>query len=155
MTQQGGGWLRVQLPTRPNGSQGWIRARDASLGVVDDRVVVDLASRTLIWSRGGVVQLQATVGVGGPSSPTPTGVFFVTDVLPGEGPEYGAFIVALNGHSDVFTEFEGGDASIAIHGTNDPSSIGAAASSGCVRADPHTLAVLAASLAAGTPVDIE
>jgi lipoprotein-anchoring transpeptidase ErfK/SrfK len=155
VTQQSGTWLRVQLPTRPNGSQGWILARDASVSTVDDRVDVDLSTRTLTWSHSGVVRVQAVVGVGAPNSPTPTGNFFVTDVLPGEGPEYGAWIVALDAHSDVFTEFEGGDARIAIHGTNDPSSIGRAASSGCVRADARTLAALAASLPAGTPVDVE
>jgi lipoprotein-anchoring transpeptidase ErfK/SrfK len=152
VTQQGGAWLRVQLPTRPNGSQGWIHARDATLGTVADRVDVDLASRTLTWRRAGVVQLQAVVGIGAPDSPTPAGSFFVTDVLPGEGPEYGAWIVALDAHSDVFTEFEGGDARIAIHGTDDPSSIGRSASSGCVRTDPRTLAALAGSLPPGTPV---
>ena len=59
-----------------------------------------------------------------------------------------------NGHSDTFTEFDGGDAWIAIHGTNDPSSIGAAVSSGCVRVAADPLTALAAGLPAGTPVVI-
>ena len=151
--QRGGDWLRVALPTRPNGSEGWIRARDATLDTVADKVVVDLAARTLTWTRNGEVQLHATVAIGAPASPTPTGSFFVTDVLPSSG-AYGDWVVALDAHSDTFTEFEGGDARIAIHGTNDPSSIGRAASSGCVRADAETLATLAAALPAGTPVDV-
>jgi lipoprotein-anchoring transpeptidase ErfK/SrfK len=153
--QQGGDWLRVQLPTRPNGAVGWIRSKDATLDSVTDRVVVDRAERTLTWTRGGTVQLQATVAIGAPSSPTPTGDFFVTDVLP-ENPngEYGAWVIALNAHSDAFTEFQGGDARIAIHGTNDPASIGRAASAGCVRTEPGVLATLATSLPAGTPVEI-
>jgi len=70
------------------------------------------------------------------------------------GSEYGAWVVALNGHSDAFTEFEGGDARIAIHGTNDPSSIGRASSNGCVRVTGDALALLANSLPPGTPVTI-
>jgi lipoprotein-anchoring transpeptidase ErfK/SrfK len=153
--QQGGDWLRVQLPTRPNGAEGWIRSKDATLDAVTDRVVVDLGERTLTWTRGGAVQLVATVAIGAPSSPTPTGTFFVTDVLP-ENPtgEYGAWVIALNAHSDAFTEFQGGDARIAIHGTDNPSSIGRAASAGCVRTEPGVLATLAQSLPAGTPVEI-
>ena len=81
--------------------------------------------------------------------------FFVTDVL-AEPPNgaYGSWSLALDGHSDAFAEFQGGDARIAIHGTNDPSSIGRAASFGCVRVDADTLARLAAAIAPGTPVVI-
>ena len=155
VSQLGGDWLKVELPTRPNGSEGWIRARDADLSSVVDEVSVDRASRTLVWTHGGVVQLRATVGIGAPSSPTPSGTFFVTDVLPRDpSGSYGAWIVALNGHSDAFTEFEGGDARIAIHGTNDPSSIGKAVSAGCVRLTADPLARLAHALPPGTPVII-
>jgi lipoprotein-anchoring transpeptidase ErfK/SrfK len=153
VVQLGGDWLRVQLPTRPNGSEGWIRARDAALDQVDDEVDVDLAARTLTWSRAGVVQLQVSAAVGAPASPTPVGRFFVTDVLPETpGGSYGAWVVALDAHSDAFTEFEGGDARIAIHGTDAPSSIGAGVSAGCVRLADAPLAQLAAALVAGTPV---
>jgi lipoprotein-anchoring transpeptidase ErfK/SrfK len=153
VVQQGGDWLRVELPTRPNNSLGWIRARDASLNTVHDRVDVDLTAHKLAWTRDGRVMLQTTVGIGASASPTPPGDFFVTDVLPSSpGSAYGDWIVALNAHSDAYTEFEGGDARIAIHGTNDPSSIGRSVSNGCVRAPPQALASLAAGLAPGTPV---
>ena len=153
VVQQGGDWLLVQLPTRPNGATGWIRASDAVLDTRADHVDVDLATRTLVWTRGGVVQLSAPVAIGAPASPTPPGAFFVTDVLRATpGGAYGAWLIALDAHSDAFTEFEGGDARIAIHGTNDPASIGNAASSGCVRVDDARLAVLAAALEPGTVV---
>jgi lipoprotein-anchoring transpeptidase ErfK/SrfK len=88
-----------------------------------------------------------------PSTPTPTCFFFVTDQLPHDpsGP-YGAWIVALDAHSEVFSTFEGGDARIAIHGTNDPASIGDATSSGCIRVDAASLSTLAHALPLGTPV---
>ena len=99
--------------------------------------------------------LTTTVGIGAHSSPTPTGSFFLTDVLPRDpAGSYGAWILALDGHSEAFTEFEGGDARIAIHGTDDPSSIGSSVSSGCVRVASGPLVTLAASLPLGTPVVI-
>jgi lipoprotein-anchoring transpeptidase ErfK/SrfK len=50
--------------------------------------------------------------------------------------------------------FEGGDARIAIHGTNSPASIGSATSSGCLRTDAAALNTLAHGLPLGTPVDV-
>jgi hypothetical protein len=148
-----GDWIEVLLPTRPNGSEGWVRARDVSLAPVSDSVDVNLATRTLTWTRGGQAVLQTTVGVGAPSTPTPTGTFFVTDILPEDANgSYGAWLVALNAHSDAFTTFEGGDPRIALHGTNDPSSIGRAVSSGCVHVAAGPIAALAAGLVPGTPV---
>ena len=45
-------WLEVLLPLRPNGSTGWIRARDAQLGYVYDEIAVDLATENA-WSGPG------------------------------------------------------------------------------------------------------
>ena len=154
VTQRGGDWLEVLLPTRPNSSEGWIQARDARLDTRADAIVVDRAARSLVWTRNGTTMLEATVGIGAPGSPTPAGTFFVTDILAASpGSAYGAWVIALNGHSDAFTEFEGGDARIAIHGTNDPSSLGNAKSNGCVRTDDDTLAALR-TVPVGTPVVI-
>jgi lipoprotein-anchoring transpeptidase ErfK/SrfK len=155
VTQLGGDWLRVQLPTRPNGSQGWVRARDVAVSTIDDAVDIDLRARRLVWTHAGSVRLDVTTGIGAPGTPTPTGNFFVTDVLPSDpSGSYGAWVVALDAHSDAFTTFEGGDPRIAIHGTNAPGTIGAAASNGCLHVDPASLASLAAALPAGTPVTI-
>jgi hypothetical protein len=149
----GGDWIHVLLPTRPNGSEGWVLKRQVTLSPVNDQVLVDLAARLVVWAHDGVVALETIGAIGSPASPTPVGQFFVTDVLPrSPGSAYGAWIVALDGHSDTFTEFDGGDARIAIHGTNDPSSIGEAVSSGCVRVAAEPLATLAAGLPLGTPV---
>ncbi len=150
-----GQWTQVLMPTRPNGSTGWIHTADADLSTVDDAVDVDLAARTLTWTRGNQVVLRVPSAVGARSTPTPTGTFFVTDVVPYDpnGPD-GAWVIALNGHSDAYTSFEGGDARIAIHGTNDPSSIGEAVSNGCVRVDAGPLDALRAQLPLGTPVTV-
>ena len=121
-----------------------------------DAIFVDLSARTLTWARAGKVLLTSSVAVGASTSPTPKGYYYVTDVLPYDPKGgYGAWVLALNGHSDTFTEFQGGDARIAIHGTNDPSSIGRAASFGCVRVPAAALATLAAGVPIGTPVVIQ
>jgi lipoprotein-anchoring transpeptidase ErfK/SrfK len=123
---------------------------------IADAIFVDISARTLTWARGAKVLLKTTVAVGSPVSPTPKGYFFVTDVISTDPKsDYGAWVLALNGHSDAFTEFRGGDARIAIHGTDDPSSIGRAVSFGCVRVPAEVLAKLAAGVPIGTPVLIQ
>jgi lipoprotein-anchoring transpeptidase ErfK/SrfK len=148
-----GDWVQILLPIRPNGSVGWVRTIDVQLSTVSDRVDVDLAARTLTWRRDGQVLLQTSAAVGSSATPTPVGTFFVTDVVPWDpGDGRGAWVVALNGHSDAYTTFEGGDARIAIHGTSDPSSIGNPVSNGCVRLAPGPLDQLRSGVPLGTPV---
>jgi lipoprotein-anchoring transpeptidase ErfK/SrfK len=95
-----------------------------------------------------------TVGVGRPGSPTPLGRFAVTDKLSGGayGPYYGCCILALSAHQpNLPPGWPGGDR-IAIHGTNDPGSIGAATSAGCPHALDVDLRVLMRRVPLGTPV---
>jgi lipoprotein-anchoring transpeptidase ErfK/SrfK len=66
---------------------------------------------------------------------------------------YGAFALGISAHSDTLTEFDGGDGQVAIHGTNQPASIGRAASHGCVRVPPHVVKQLEL-VPLGTPVII-
>ena len=153
-TARRGDWFSVLVPVRPNGDELWVRAGDVTLSTVPDLIRIDIASRSLTWTRAGRVELSVPVAVGAPTTPTPLGTFFVTDVVPQSNPSgaYGAWIIALNGHSDAYTRFEGGDPRIAIHGTNDPSSIGQPVSNGCVRVDAGSLDALRAALVPGTPV---
>jgi lipoprotein-anchoring transpeptidase ErfK/SrfK len=148
-------WVRVVLPLRPNGSEGWVRIDDVELSEVADRIDVSLANRTLRWSRAGQVLLDATVGIGAVGSETPPGDFYVTDVLaadPADG--RGAWILALNGYSEALDTYQGGLPRLAIHGTSSPGSIGRAASAGCVRVSAEVLVRLAAGVPVGTPVII-
>jgi hypothetical protein len=150
-----GEWVKVSLPLRPNGSEGWVRASDVDVAPVEDRIDVHLADRTLRWTRRGVVILETSVAIGAAATPTPPGNFYATDLVPQDprGP-LGAWALALNGYSESFVTFDGGDPRLAIHGTNDPGSIGAAASNGCVRIGADDLAKLASGVPLGTPVTI-
>lgn len=151
-----GEWLEVALPVRPNGSTGWVRRTDVSLQSVDQSIVIDVAARTLTLRDGGTTVLTTSVAVGTDDNPTPTGTFYVVDKLDTGDPSgpYGRFAFGLSAHSEVLTEFAGGDGQVGIHGTDDPSSIGQAASHGCVRVPPEVAAQLAASVPLGTPVAI-
>ena len=151
-----GAWLHVLLPTRPNGGSGWIRRSDVELREIDTEVHVDLAARRLTVTQGGREVLSTAVAVGSPKVPTPVGHFFVVDELDtgNVASAYGPYAFGLSAHSDVLTEFGGGDGQVAIHGTNDPASIGHDVSHGCIRV-PNDIAVrLAGLLSLGTPVEI-
>src|SRR5262245_28417517 len=146
-----GEWIRVLLPVRPNNATGWVRFKDVDVTVTTDEVHVSLAERTMTWFRDGQPVVTSPVAVGAAGSPTPSGSYYVTDVIGGGG-AFGPALLALNGHSDTYTEFAGGDARLALHGTNDPASIGLAASHGCVRLPNDLIVELAQSLGPGTPV---
>lgn len=150
------GWLEVLLPVRPNGSTGWVRAADVDLREVDLEVRVDLAARELVVLEAGEELLATPAAIGDPDHPTPTGRFYVTDKLetPDASGAYGPYAIGLAAHSDVLTEFAGGDGQIGIHGTNDPGSIGQDVSHGCVRIPNDVVVELAHLLPLGTPVTI-
>lgn len=152
------GWLEVDLPIRPNGSTGWIRAETVSLAQTGYRVVVELgAHRLTLYDRDRVV-VRAPVGVGVSETPTPGGVYYIKELLrpPDPGGAYGPYAYGLSGFSNVLTSFGGGDGVIGIHGTNDPSSIGRDVSHGCIRIgnDVITRLVETVGLPLGTPVEI-
>ncbi|HEY8546555.1 MAG TPA: L,D-transpeptidase [Acidimicrobiales bacterium] len=151
------GWLQVALPERPNGSTGWI-VDDGSVELreVDERIEIDLAARTLTLYDGGTEVLTTPVAIGSADAPTPTGDFYVVDKLATGDPDhaYGPFAFGLSAHSDVLTEFAGGDGQVGIHGTNDPASVGQAVSHGCIRVPNDVAVALDARLALGTPVRI-
>jgi lipoprotein-anchoring transpeptidase ErfK/SrfK len=149
------GWLEVALPTRPNGSTGWIRDEAVDIEEVSYELVVDVTARTLTLLDGGETVLTTAAAVGTPDLPTPTGDFYLTDKLAtGDDGAYGPFALGLSAHSEVLTEFAGGDGQVGIHGTNDPDSIGRPVSHGCVRVANDVITQLADLLPLGTPVTV-
>ena len=74
-------WYRVQLPQRPNGVTGWVRAGDVDIAPVHTRIVVDVSRRQLTFFRNGRLRLSTMVAVGSPATPTPTGRFYVNQRL--------------------------------------------------------------------------
>jgi len=97
-------------------------------------IVVSLEDRKLALIEDGQVKKVYTVAVGKPSTPSPTGTFTIErrvanptyhhsgrTVLPGPGNPVGTRWMGLSKHG------------YGIHGTNEPNSIGKAASHGCIR----------------------
>ncbi len=146
-------WYRVQVPSPPNGSGGWVRASDVRAYPVTSRVVVDLSSRRALVYRRDRLAFSAPVAIGAPQTPTPVGRFFVNErflLASADGP-FGIAALGISAHSEVLQDWvQGGP--IALHGTNDPSSIGSAASHGCVRLANSDMSRLFRYAPAGTPV---
>ena len=147
----------VYLPTRPNGSSGWILRSQVRVYRDAYRVKIDLrAHRLAVWRDGSVV-LRAPVGVGRAVTPTPAGTYYIVSrIRPYDpGSVYGAFAFGLSAHSNVFTRFGfGGDGRIGLHGTNDPSGVGHDVSHGCIRMTNGAILRLSRMLPLGTPVAI-
>jgi hypothetical protein len=154
----GGIWMRVQLPIWPNGQAGWVAGSDVRLAEADERVVVDLSERRLVRIRKGERVARLPVAVGSAATPTPPGRYFVwAKVATGRpsGP-YGSYILGLSGFSETiepWTEWPG-EPRLAIHGTDDPGDAGGAVSNGCVRVRNALLRFLR-NVPMGTPVLIQ
>ena len=149
-------WLHVELPIRPNGSTGWIRAEGASLTQTSYRVLVSVAARTLTVTDAGRVVLTTPAAVGTPGTPTPADDTYLWELIRPDDPNgpYGTYIFGLAEYSDTYSVFNGGEAQIGIHGQDEPWSIGQAASHGCVRLPNDVITKLAGMLPLGTPVSI-
>jgi lipoprotein-anchoring transpeptidase ErfK/SrfK len=151
-------WLGVVTTERPNNRLAWVRRGSEGVRMRRTRrsLHADLSARTLTLRKGRRRVHRLTVAIGRPGSETPTGRFAVTDKIAGSqfGPYYGCCILALSGHQpNLPPGWTGGDR-IAIHGTDAPSTIGAAASAGCLRAADGDLGVLMRKVPLGTPVYI-
>lgn len=148
-------WYRVQLPVAPNGSTGWIAASAVRTYPVASSIVVKLSTRSLVVYRSGRPVFHARVAVGAPQTPTPIGRYFVDErfLLSDPNGPFGVAALGISAHSDVLTTWvQGGP--IALHGTDDPASLGSAASHGCIRLTNNDMRRLFALAPAGTPVSI-
>jgi lipoprotein-anchoring transpeptidase ErfK/SrfK len=146
-------WIRVHLPTRPNGSQGWVPADAVRLSTTGVRLHVSIRRRVLEVWRDGVRTRTIKVAVGAPSTPTTTGLFAVADPVASNG-HLGPNIIVLTAYSRVYKEFMGGPGVHAIHGWGDSGAFGRAVSNGCIRMDRGTVAQIAKIVQPGTPVEI-
>lgn len=150
-----GQWLKVQIPVRPNGTEGWIPAEQAVLSSHFVRATVNLTDRVVkVWDGDELIAETGAV-IGSSSRPTPVGKFFVNDLVEKwAGSAYGPYVLSLSGFSESLEKFSGGLPVIAIHGTNRPELIGGAHSNGCIRVPNEVITFLAENVPMGTPVEI-
>lgn len=153
-----GPWLGVVATELPNGQFAWVNRNNPALHLrrTAYSLHADLSGRWLELRKRGRRVRRLTVAVGRPGSETPTGRFAVTDKLNGRsfGSYYGCCVLALNGHQPKLPAGWSGGDRLAIHGTDSPGTIGAAASAGCLRAGDADLEVLMRRVPLGTPVFI-
>ena len=143
------------LPLRPNGATGWVRASHVQLVRLRTRIVVDLSERRVSFYKRGRLVLTSTAAVGSSATPTPLGRYYVNQrLIPRDtsGP-FGPGAIGISAFSDVLTGWTQGGP-IAIHGTNEPWSIGRNVSNGCIRVRNDELRKLFAAAVLGTPVVI-
>ncbi|HEY5273305.1 MAG TPA: L,D-transpeptidase [Acidimicrobiales bacterium] len=150
----GSTWIRVYLPSRPNQSQGWVRSDAVTLSADDYLVHVNLSAHQMTVFNAGLVMMSIKIGEGRSALPTPTGTYFIVDLLKQPDPVggYGPYAFGLSAYSDVLQSFGGGPGEIGIHGTDVPQSVGASLSHGCIRVSDATIVALAELLPLGTPV---
>ena len=150
-----GDWIAVRSPKLGNRRLGWVRAKPLRLLRRPADLVVDLSQRQLTVHGAHGVERRISVAVGAPDTPTPIGRFYVDQRIITTNPNgpYGPAALGVSAFSNVLTGWvQGGP--IAIHGTNEPWSIGHAVSNGCIRLPNPTLTRLFRVAVAGTPVII-
>ena len=154
--RRAGGWVRILLPIRPNGSTGWVHAADVLISPVVYKLVVQLqAHRLTVFDQGASIY-TGPIADGAPATPTPVGHYYIRMLIKAKDPNtvYGPYAYGLSSHSDALTSFEGGDGETGIHGNDDASVLGSSVTHGCVRIDNAEITRLAGILPLGTPVDI-
>jgi L,D-transpeptidase catalytic domain len=149
-------WIHVRIPTRPNGRTGWLPQE--ALGefhVTRWLVEISLGRRLLRAYYKGKLRFSAPVGVGKPSTPTPTGHFWIRErfKLASRSNPYWPYAIGTSAYSRL-TDWPGGGV-VGIHGDfGEPQAIPGDPSHGCVRMRDPDLAWLAPRLQLGTPVHI-
>jgi len=120
------------------------------------RIVVSLADRKLVLFEGERVLRVYDVAVGKRSTPSPQGKFAIINRVPNPT-WYGPSTVVAPGKSNPLgSRWMGLSAKgYGIHGTNVPSSIGQAASHGCIRMGKHDLEELFEMVTVGTIVELQ
>jgi lipoprotein-anchoring transpeptidase ErfK/SrfK len=154
--QRKDGWVKVLLAERPNGSTGWVRASDVQLIPNPYHLEVSLGDRKITVFQGTKSIYVGPVASGAPDTPTPPGTYYTRVLIQAPDPNtvYGPFAYGLSAHSDVLTEYNGGDAEVGVHGNNDASVLGKSVTHGCIRMDNDQITKLSKVLPLGTPVEI-
>jgi lipoprotein-anchoring transpeptidase ErfK/SrfK len=147
-------WFKIRLPGRPNGRTGWVPEQAlADLSVTHKHLVLDKSHRRLtvyVWGRR---IFSAPVGIGKPSTPTPTGNYWIRERFRVVGdPFYGPYAFGTADYS-VLSEWPHGGV-VGIHGTNQPGLIPGTPSHGCIRLKNADVTRLWQLVGVGTPLTV-
>jgi hypothetical protein len=148
-------WVRLRLPQRPNGTTGWVRRRAlGSLRVVRTLLDIDKRHRRARLYRSGRLIFSAPIGIGKPSTPTPSGHFWIREKFPVHGVGlYGPFAMGTSAYAPTLSDWPGGGV-VGLHGTNQPWLVPGRPSHGCIRLHNADITKLYRLTPRGTPVHI-
>ncbi len=146
-------WGLVELPYAWPRREGWIRLTGLRRETNAVEVHVDLSRHWVTVYKRAERLFGFRAATGAAVSPTPPGEYVVTDRVPfARGGYLGSFAFGISGIQPRLPPGWSGGNQLAIHGTNDPSSIGRSVSAGCMRVSEAALARLKPLLRLGTPV---
>src|SRR5580658_1486094 len=118
-------------------------------------IVVSLEDHKLALVEDGHVVKVYTVAVGKPSTPSPVGTFTIERRVMNPTYSHDGRIVPPGPHNPVGSRWMGLSIhGYGIHGTNEPNSIGKAASHGCIRMAKADLEELYPQVAVGDTVEL-
>jgi len=146
-------WLQIRIPGRPNGRTGWTLADDlGDLEVVRTQLVVDRKALRATLTKDGKTIWTSRIGVGKTATPTPSGHFYVRELLRNLGGKglYGPWAFGTSAYSRLSDWPRGGV--VGIHGTDQPQLIPGRPSHGCIRIPNAKIRLLARLMPIGTPV---
>src|SRR5512144_2257642 len=133
--EDGSEWLQVKALRNRTQVKVWVPKWATRQVWIAYRIKVDLSSRLATIYRNGKIAKRFRVVVGAPSTPTPTGTWYVVDRMRLRTSwAYGKWALATSAFSRVLRHFDGGDGQIALHARGSLTApVGTAASHGCVR----------------------
>lgn len=106
----------------------------AQAHATDRRIVIDIAARKLFLLEDNTIRKSYDTAVGKAATPTPQGTFTIVNRIPHPTWYGSGRPVAPGKRNPLGTRWLGlSAAGYGIHGTNNPASIGTAASKGCIR----------------------
>jgi len=119
------------------------------------RLLVSLSDRKLALVKNGQVVKIYRVAIGEPATPSPVGEFKIVNRVANPTYYHKGQIIAAGKGNPVGSRWMGLSAKgYGFHGTNQPNSIGKAASTGCIRMSKRDLEELFARVEVGDAVEI-
>jgi lipoprotein-anchoring transpeptidase ErfK/SrfK len=116
--------------------------------------VVNRGRRKATLLRDGRPVFRTAVGIGAPATPTPSGEFYVRNLLHKyRSAFYGPVAFGTSARSAVASDWPAGGF-VGIHGTDRPDLIPGEISAGCIRMTNRDIVRLARLMRVGTPVSV-
>src|SRR5262245_19542984 len=157
VSQELGDWVSVYLPAGPADTVGWVERDDVNLSRHQYRIALDRTAHTLTVFNGDTVALTTPVAIG-PDAPAAGARLFIKDLVATPDPmgPYGSYAYGLSGSFNDLAAFTAGQGVVALHGTNDPTTLGFDVDHGSVGLDPAAITSLVETvgLPLGVPVEV-